>query len=288
MWRWLLLLGALVGCSRAILLPANVSRRASAAPRAQFYLVAMRPVGLNLTTCEPAAPPTCALNDQEASYVVHRAVRESGMAHILLDGRTVRTEFALQAAAGQLATAVDRRAALDRSAAILANSSSALLSRPLDSHELSLVTLSVTRNVPRCVQLSQATIRDMWVGFVYRQAQQVNVTASDPIGQFVVMSVLFLAQNDKPASRPDALQFSQFVRKRLAQLVSGDCTPVAATTPPSAQLAVLRTERKVIQLVTVLMNGTVTVKEVTPAEVVKHVPFAPPGDGTIVVTPTVA
>ncbi|KAF0307907.1 hypothetical protein FJT64_020836 [Amphibalanus amphitrite] len=279
----LLLLLALVSCSHAsIILRLNTSA-GEVVPQARFYLVALRPVALNITICSPPMPPTCDLNDPEASYVVQRAVRLSGHAHILLDGRTVRTEFALQAATGQLSAAAGRQAALDLSAEILANTSSPLLNRPLAPDELSLASLSIARNVPSCVRLTVPIVRDMWAGFAYRQAQQVNFTAADPIGQFVVASVLFLSRDERPVDRPDALKFSQFVRGRLAQLVGGSCTEVPAVPSPSSQLVAVQKERKVIQLVTVWTNGTVTVKEVTPAEVVQGVPFAPNGDGTLLV-----
>ena len=288
MERWWLFLSAFVTCSHAakILSAANASV-ISSHPQAQFYLVASRPVKLNLTTCSPPSPPTCALNDQEAAYVVHRAVLNSGYIHVLLNARTVRTEFALQAAGGQLSGAAGRQAVLDRSAAILANTTSALLERPLSFHEVDLAALTIARNVPSCVKLNEATVRDMWTGFVYRQAQQVNFTASDPIGQFAMMSVLFLAQDDKPVNRPDPLKFAQFVRVRLERLVGNMCTEVPKRPTTSPQLVPLPKERRVLQLVTVWKNGTITVKEVAPSKVVKGIPFAPIGDGSVMVQPTV-
>ena len=136
------------------------------------------------------------------------------------------------------------------------------------------------------MKLDEATLRDMWAGFSYRLAQQANASSADPLGRFVVMSVLFLSQDAKPANRPDPLQFAQFIRSRLAQLATATCTEVPAPPAVSPQLLVLHKDRKVIQLVTVWTNGTVTVKEVAERQIVKGVPFAPSGDGTILVTPT--
>lgn len=257
---------------------------ANTIPRAQFYLLASRPVKLNLTTCAPAVPPTCALNDLEASYVVQRTVQRSGRAHGLLNARTVRTELALQAAAGQLNGAAGRQAALDLSAAVLANTTSTLLDRPLSLQEANHAGLVLARNVPRCVLLTAPTVLDMWAGFVYREAQQVNYTYVDPIGQFVTTALLFLAQEPKPANRPDPLKFAQFVRARLALLAGNMCTEVPATPVVSPQLVPLTTHRQVYQLVTIWHNGTVVVKDVERR--IKGVPLVLNGNGNKIITPT--
>ena len=285
MQRWCLLICALAACTNAqILQDPNVSP-AHAVSRIQFYLVGSRTVNLKLSNCTPGSLSTCDLNDQEASYLVQRTNQMSGHYHTLLNARTVRTEFGFQANTGVLNSSSGRQEVLELSANILAKTTSALLVRPLSLQEIHLVAFTIAPNVPRCVRLHESTIADMWVVFVYREAQQANFTASDPIHQFAVMLVLFLAQDTKPAHRPDPLKFALFVHARLAHLVGNTCTEAPKKSMIQPHLVSLPKQQKVIQLVTVHRNGTVTVKEVEEPEVRREVPFAPVREGAFLIAP---